>query len=492
MIMMGTCITSDPATGRMLVNIRSYFQDGSFNGSMRYTVKNASTGATAVAAYFAMNDIGDSVRMVTRGSGNTKGPASIISANARGPIIFANNRKKPILWDLDMTDTGDEFTHLNWPMMALVPQSGVASNAFFGIGTTNPLAMLHVAGSGLIQGNLNASNGFRLANGVYGNTEWITYADTTNLNQGLQAQIDTTTNRVKSIENSTSLWNQASIDSTNAWLNRVSGMEGRTSVWNIASLTSIDATNRIAAMESKTSTWNTASSTSINATNRILAIENKTGTWNQAVIDSTNAWINRMSGVEGRTGAWNTASLNAIDATNRIANIEVKTSVWNQASVVAISATNQIAYYHTAKRFKANIGNANITYATGPAVIPYTNVVLAASGGSIYSNGLTVCQWWPKATNGVVKLNGSWNAASANSATYKIHVYKNGVLYADVYSWLCVINLGNNSMGSTWSFIDTATPTLNDYYQIENTFNSTRASLGTGTNNWWYGEVTSY
>jgi hypothetical protein len=49
--------------------------------------------------------------------------------------------------------------------------------------------------------------------------------------------------------------------------------------------------------------------------------------------------------------------------------------------------------------------------------------------------------------------------------------------------------MGNNNMGSTWTFVDTTTPTLNDYYQIYTTFSANRASVRAGTNNWWYGEV---
>jgi len=143
----------------------------------------------------------------------------------------------------------------------------------------------------------------------------------------------------------------------------------------------------------------------------------------------------------------------------------------------------------TTKRFKANIGNANITYSSTLTLAPFTNIVLGATGGSIYSNTPTTCLWKPMATNGVIKLKGSWDAASANNATYLITVYKNGRLLADVYDWSVVLNLGNNTMGSTWEFVDTTTPTTNDYFQVYTTFNSSRLSNKTGTNNWWYGEV---
>jgi hypothetical protein len=196
-IMMGTCLSSNASTGAMLVNIRSYYMDGAFAGSLRYTVKNASTETNATACVFAANDINESVRMVVRGSGNSRGKASIVSSSTIGSFIFSNNRRKPITWDIDMTDTGDEFSHLVWPMMSLVPQIAT-SNAFLGIGTTNPLTMLHVNGS------VTASNGYRTSSNGYSSNEWITYYTTTNLigtvNSNLQAQITAEMTRATNAE----------------------------------------------------------------------------------------------------------------------------------------------------------------------------------------------------------------------------------------------------------------------------------------------------
>lgn len=174
-ILLGTCLSSNAVTGSMMVNVRSYFQAGNFNGSLRYSVKNASSSSNAVAAFFAINDTNESIRMVVRGGGNARGHGAIISSSANGSLWYASARRQSLIWDIDMTDSGTEFTHLNWPMMALVPQSGVASNAFLGIGTTNPLTMLYVNGSA------TASNGFRLSTGAYAGNEWVTFSTTTNL-----------------------------------------------------------------------------------------------------------------------------------------------------------------------------------------------------------------------------------------------------------------------------------------------------------------------
>jgi hypothetical protein len=221
-IMVGTCLSSNSTTGQILVNIRSYYMDGSFSGSMRYTVKNASTASNSTAAFFAINDIDESIRMVIRGSGNNRGKASIISSSANGTFYMSNNRRKPIIWDIDMTDTGDEFSHLVWPMMSLVPQTGT-SNSFFGIGTTNPLMMLHVNGSGVI------SNMYRLSSNLYSNNEFIAYGDTTNLiniiNTNLQAQINTETNRAYVAE--TNL--QVRINNNS---NRLNNIDINTQKWN--------------------------------------------------------------------------------------------------------------------------------------------------------------------------------------------------------------------------------------------------------------------
>jgi len=283
---------------------------------------------------------------------------------------------------------------------------------------------------------------------------------------------------------------------------RVSVIEGRTNVWNRASTDGISATNRLVVVEGRTSTWNTAA---INATNawvvRVSGLEGQTSTWNTASINATNAWVGRVSGLEGQTSTWNTAATTAtwasngvVLASNRISIVEGRTSVWNQAAVDATSATNQLVALHTAKRFKANFANA-YTYTNGTdALAPFTNVVLAASGGSIYSNALTVCRWWPKATNGVVKLYGSMGVTGSASQEHRaIDVYKNGLFLATVIDTDYSTGSGTAHLFvQTWQYVDTATPTVNDYYTVQYTMSVSRSAYGAGTNNWVFGEVTTY
>lgn len=596
-VLLGTCMNPS-VNGSMLVNMRSYILDGAFNGSMRYTVKNASLSNNASAQIQAVNNNGYRIGIGVVGTNSlVEANRGFIYHSGYGSFTYNNAGKQRFLWTIDMQDLHDDRNYNNWPMMALVPQNSIYSNSFLGIGTTNPLAMLHVMGSGIFTNQMTAYQSFRTKVNGYSPSELITYDDTTNIvtissnalyvantnlsqrivnetnraiqaEAGLQSQIDSSTNRILNIENQTSTWNTAAINATNAWVNRVSGLEGRTSVWNTSSTVSIDATNRILSIENRTSTWNTAS---INATNAQAIANIALTNLNATIISSTNGlWISTTNLVTGTSNALrsaisantntleqvlltgsqssqnifltNATSVVAIGSTSQtsaklyvkgnngsltnsplviiegsvgrntdffqingnsgsITNFRVaKDGSWYQDGTIVLSnkllysggnlvLTNVTGTGSSSIRFKANIGNANITYPTGPTIVPYTNIVLAASGGSIYSNGTNVCQWWPKATSGIVKFFGSWDAATANGVSYIFQIYKNGVLYATV------IRLpGNNwslgQMGWTWTFIDTATPSVNDYWQIYNTFSTQEASITAGTNNWIYGEVT--
>jgi hypothetical protein len=179
----------------MLVNMRSYYQDGAYAGSMRYAIKNAATGTTAAANFFVYNNLGQAMRMGIRCEGHQLGQGNFIVGDA-GQMIFGNTRRDRFVWSIDMTDSTNIYNHNNWPMMVLVPQM-VTSNAFLGIGTTNPLAMLDVRGNISAQ-QITSTNSFRLSNNGYSNNEHITYGTTTNLigilNTNLQGQISNNSN----------------------------------------------------------------------------------------------------------------------------------------------------------------------------------------------------------------------------------------------------------------------------------------------------------
>ena len=207
-----------------------------------------------------------------------------------------------------------------------------------------------------------------------------------------------------------------------------------------------------------------------------------TNNWNKASTDGINA-TNRITTLEGRTSVWNQASIDAINATGRLTIVESQTNNWNTSYNWVNSNSNKLT---TVIRFKADIGSVNISYSSGSAnLIPFTNVVLAASGGSIYSNAAGVCQWWPKATNGIVKLTGGIDTAENNNGPLLVNIYKNNANISKVLD----ISSSKQNLGGTWHFIDTATPTINDYYQIYYTIQATANSVGTNGSNWIFGEV---
>ena len=140
-------------------------------------------------------------------------------------------------------------------------------------------------------------------------------------------------------------------------------------------------------------------------------------------------------------------------------------------------------------RFKANIGNANISLSSSgnPSLLNMTNTVLASTGGSIYSN--TVAQWWPKATNGIVTLRGGFSCTVASNIRINLDIHKNGSLLTTVIDHDFSTGAGNQNDTYTWGYVDTTTPTTNDYYELFYTVGNTRTTVGAGTNNWWYGSV---
>ena len=193
-----------------------------------------------------------------------------------------------------------------------------------------------------------------------------------------------------------------------------------------------------------------------------------------------------MTNYQGALNSYSNALNNSDIAINSIA-----TNAQTQATVAfnyVTANSNKINTVITPIRFKANIGNANITYASAgnPTLLPMTNVVLAASDGSIYSN--TVSQWWPKATNGIVKLSGGFGTTIANNIQIRLDIYKNGSLLTTVLDH--DYGSGNVNIVNTWHYIDTTTPTVNDYYQLYYTVGNNRTSVNAGTNNWWFGELT--
>jgi hypothetical protein len=543
-IMMGTCLASDSVTGSMLVNIRSYYQDGAFAGSLRYSVKNASTAANAVAAMFAINDTNESVRMVVRGSGNTKGRGAIISTSANGPFWYSNNRRKPLIWDIDMTDTGDEFTHLNWPMMSLVPQIAT-SNAFFGIGTTNPLAMLHVVGSGIINSNLYALRGFKTSSNGYSTNEWITYKDSTDL---MDSRDTVVSNAFGSADTSLSnslinVMDSKDTSLSNSLIGVVSGKDTVVSNAFVAADTSL-SNSLINVMDSKdTSLSNSLISTmnskdtvvsnafvaadtnlqgqinvetnrayvaETNLSNRInietnRAIQVDLGLTNAIVANYTNlnnsiiAETNRAYGAEtnlsnrinaetNRAYGAETNLSNRINAeTNRAYGVETNlqrqvTDSTNRIAVIE-NRTNIWNLASTSVKFYANMGSVTQTFADTTAQrVQYTNSVLNVGG--VYSN--QVFRWIPGASNVMVRILGNLGVNMANNSIAYIYIYKNGSQKCTVFSKRTT-NAGEELLQS-YTFTDITTNAA-DYYEVWASIAGGGAQLNGNNDNWWSGQI---
>ena len=531
-IMMGTCLTSDAVTGSMLVNIRSYFQDGSFAGSMRYSVKNASTSSNAVAAIFAINDTNEAVRMVIRGSGNTRGRGAIISTSANGPFWYSNNRRQSLIWDIDMKDTGDEFTHLNWPMMALVPQIAT-SNAFFGIGTTNPLTMLDVRGS------ISSSNSFRLSNNGYSVNEHITYGASTNLigilntslqnqvnnnsnivvgiNTNLGNQITTTSNTLYGID--TNLQNQVN-NNSNVVVGIHTNLNDRINTeTNRAIQAEIGLTNAIVANytnlnNSIVTSSNTLYGIDTNLQNQITANSNIVVGVNTNLGNRINTETNRAYIAETNLQAQITAETNrAITAETSLTNFVVSVSnnayiadtnlsarinaETNRAYVAETnlqgqvsSATNRIqnienqtnTWSSSSTKFLANIGTTfNYTLPQPLTRVLYTNLI--SNVGGTYSN--SAARWIPGVSNVFVQINGSIRITGvANDNTILLQIYKNGLLKSTIVDK--TIRAG--TFGETYTFTDITTNSA-DYYEVWSTLSNARSTIGSGADNWWSGQI---
>ena len=218
-----------------------------------------------------------------------------------------------------------------------------------------------------------------------------------------------------------------------------------------------------------------ASSASTNYANSIaVSATNYTGSIsNNLYITMTNNDTSILSIANSATN-WISSNSNKVNA-----------AITNNQTGVTINGVTLVPPI----RFKANIGNANISLSSSgnPSLLNMTNTVLASTGGSIYSN--TVAQWWPKATNGIVTLRGGFSCTVASNIRINLDIHKNGSLLTTVIDHDFSTGAGNQNDTYTWGYVDTTTPTTNDYYELFYTVGNTRTTVGAGTNNWWYGSV---
>lgn len=397
-IMLGTCM-SNSVTGSMLVNIRSYYMDGSFSGPMRYTVKNASASNNASAQIQAVNNDGYRVSVgITSTNSAVEPNRTFIYSAGYGSMRFNQAGAFPFIWAMDMENKHDDRNYNNWPIMSLVPQAN--SNAFLGIGTTNPLAKLHVTGSIL------ASNTFRLASGAYSSTELITYADSTNLigilqtnmqtqinsatngltneviarvagDTNLQAQIVAETNRAFTAENSIS--NSLNVAITNISAQLVTETNRAYVVETNLQIQIITETNRAYVAETNLQAQIDAT------TNRVKGLESITSNWNSAYAWSTNDPIqdtNVSVAVLGLYAVTNSWGFNEPVPTNvvpydlylsaafpkarSLTNFRAITEVGAVLGQIVIrSASNPIRTYTVLTNFAASTTSTNAVILTG-------------------------------------------------------------------------------------------------------------------------------
>ena len=308
----------------------------------------------------------------------------------------------------------------------------------------------------------------------------------TNSEAGLQTQLNNATNRLAGIEAQTSNWNTASVNATNAWVSRMNGLEGKTSTWNTAA---VNATNAQAI--ANIALTNYLAQLNVYSNALALTTSNVNVTATNAQVIANIALTNYLATLNAYSNALNSAD-NAINTTATNAQMLANIALTNYVGPLN-SATNvlqiEINPFLNPRRFKANIGNGNISLpsAGNPSLLNMTNTVLAATGGSIYSN--TVAQWWPKATNGIVTLRGGFSCTVASNVRINLDIHKNGSLLTTVIDHDFSTGAGNQNDTYTWGYVDTVTPTTNDYYELFYTVGNTRTTVGSGTNNWWFGSV---
>ena len=340
--LLGTCLIPG-VSGSMLVNMHSYIEDGAFSGSMRFTIKNGSTATNATANVYVLNNAGDAMRIGIRGTNSFRGQAAYVVSSANGPTYYAAAHKKSHIFDIDMTDSGNDYVHLSWPMMALVPQNSVYSNAFLGIGTTNPLAMLHVMGSGIFSNSMTAYQSFRGKTGAYGSAELATYDDVTNL-------VTITSNALYSADTNLA---QRITTETNRAIQAETGLQSQ--INNNSNLTTVASTNLLGMINAYSNALYSADTNLAQRitteTNRAIQAEvvlNTQGTNTQAQLTTeTNRAIQaeaviqgQVTTLQGSTSIWNKASSDAISATNGVAILNASTTTWNTAGITATWAKN--------------------------------------------------------------------------------------------------------------------------------------------------------
>ena len=188
----------------------------------------------------------------------------------------------------------------------------------------------------------------------------------------------------------------------------------------------------------------------------------------------------------GGTGDVTTAMMNAADAVVSNAAINYADGVSNNVNLQMNAKDTIISNYFNGlisipKRFKASL-YTNIPITATAKVFAMTNIVLAASSGSSYSN--TMARWYPTTTNKIIEFTGSLDLpAVQNGGTVVLYLYKNGAIYSTLFA----MRSGNNAdtATTTWSFTETVNTSTSDYYEVWINTSATITTRGSRSNNWW-------
>jgi len=375
-----------------------------------------------------------------------------------------------------------------------------------------------------------------------GTTSTVNAMPTSNWNTAY-TWVNNNSNNASSVFNTTGNWNTA-YTWVNANSSGVASVLSNTGLWNTVSGVSNIATfasNGVVSINGNTNTYQTAYNIAVsnntwlsnntnniqNATNdtlqTVLTRNNTAATSifltnsdNVIAIGATNQTSAKLY-VKGDNGTLTNAPLVLIEGSvgrnndflqitgsgGSTTNFRVaKDGSWYQGTSIIQSnnllysggnvvITNISAYSaFTSSKFKSNIGNVNITTATGAAIIPMTNNIYISSSG-VYSNAQS--RWYPKQTNVMVRISGGNNYATLASGDFLVlSIYKNGTNIGDVAENNPRMNSGTSDVYPHWEMIDFPTST-NDYYELwtgsRNALGASRTTINAGSNNWWTGET---
>lgn len=151
-IIFGNVIKSHATDGVILMTTPEIFTIGNeFDGTMRQSIINISTGTGAATGFTTVNDDGRRATFGIGGSNNTVFPDIAVMYNEGYNHTYqAVDGDKDFVWFTDPTDSHNNSS-LNHEVMRITSPGNV------GINTSSPTERLHVVGSGIIDGDLTVT-----------------------------------------------------------------------------------------------------------------------------------------------------------------------------------------------------------------------------------------------------------------------------------------------------------------------------------------------